>query len=98
VGSISSAFSRVSSFLVGAIYAIRQESVDRQSDQTQTLNNERRVVQPMFLCFAGFPALLIGYWKLKFCNSGRDLLFGTIGLFIGLPSFSWGVAIFLGIV
>ena len=52
----------------------------------------------MFLCLTGFAAIILGYWRLKFCSSGRDLGFGVLGIIVGYPLFAWGIAIFLGIV
>jgi len=94
----SSGFSGIGGLLVGAPNAIREKGINSKSDQTENLDRKRRIVQPVLLCLAGLVALVPGYWRLKFCNSGRDLFFGTVGMLIGLPLSGWGIAIFLGIV
>jgi len=83
--------------VAGAINTVGEGGIDTQTPETKNLNYERRIIQPMFLCLAGFMVMVFGYWRLRFCSSAKDLCLGTIGMFVGWPLFTWGTAIFLGI-
>ena len=84
----------ISRFLIRVVDFDRIGGIDAENHKPKDLQNTFAVIEPISLFLVGFTALSVGWWKLRFCDSGRDLLYGTIGLFLGFPVTVWSILVF----
>jgi len=89
-GSVGSERSRIGGLFVGIVNLDRIASIDAENGKTNKFKNYRRVVYPMFFLVKGTLALTYGWWHLRFCRCGMDLLIGGIKRHIGLLVNIWG--------
>ena len=85
--------SSVSRSLVSVINSNRIAGIDAEDYETNNLQYALGVIKAITLCLFGFATLGLGYWGLRFCQCGRDLLYGDVGPCIRLPVSVWGVGV-----
>ena len=81
----------------GIVNAKREAAIYAKTYDPQHLHSKRPIIKPTLLMLAGLMGICIGWWRLKFCRFGVDLLIGIPLVIVGVPLISYGFGILVGI-